>query len=90
MMTPKPCRKNTPALKLSYFAFSYLPIMLNAIIGTEALATYFLAVPPIKIVVCVYVYIYAKLNNKRVRPFLDLFAPQDQTPHADVPSRFKR
>lgn len=38
--------------------------MLSAVIGTEALAKHFLAVPPIKIVVRVYVYIYAKLNNK--------------------------
>lgn len=52
------------ALKLSNFAFFYLPVMLSAVIGTEALAKPFLAVTPIKIVVCVYMYIYANLNNK--------------------------
>lgn len=38
--------------------------MLSAVISTEALTEHFLAVPPIKIVVCVYVDIYAKLNNE--------------------------
>lgn len=64
MMTPRPYRKNISTLKSCNFAFSYLLVMLSAVTGTEALTKHFLVVPPIKIVVCVYVYIYAKLNNE--------------------------
>jgi len=65
MMTPKPCRKHTPALKLFDFAFLCLPVMLTAVIGTVALAKHFLNIP-IKIVV--YVYFYAKAEQKS-QPF---------------------
>lgn len=57
-MTPKPCRKKWPALKMSESAFFNLPVMLSAVTGMEASAKCFLAMPPVKIAMRVHTCTY--------------------------------